>query len=750
MTIMRKTYTLIVMLAMMFVGANSVKAQTVVQGDFTYGFYSNGQAYVDTYTGTDTEITIPGKITYDKDGIETTTEVRGISENAFQGNKTIEKIHIEYYTAVTYYFTLAANAFKGCTALNTFNYASTTPATGTLITDNYIILPSTSLGSSVFEGCTSIENVYARYHLSGGIGKNAFKDCTSLQTASISGGCKSIGESAFEGCTALTKVEGCVYKYVTASATNYYVCTIGNKAFKNCTSLKFFGSSTTNAYLGGPRNTTNFTSVTSIGESAFENCESFGYVYFHRVNNIGANAFKGCTGLQIAYIQKPDGTYNALKDGDAEVTNITLGAGVFEGCTNLTGIVYRTYDGSTSTYQPETLFTTIPARAFYGCEKLVRVGGTGKGSTTETSTTNYIGACFPLVTSIGESAFEGCVALSQYCSIGSSTPTIDANAFKGCVKLTRFGASSNNVEVRGEYVGANAFEDCIAIPKLTLYENASSIGASAFKGCSALATIVLYKMDAAPTLGEDAFTEIKSGATFYLYPNNSYTAVGKYALDGNWKVFFDGTKASYNLRAYVNKTKQYGTVSCDVPLTFAYATTPKLYKVVAADDSYSYLEAVSSRKLPANTGAVIEVGTQTSGDNAGQLYTSLNVRVLFDGSASEADFEDNQLVANVTENPDFVGNDGNTWNLILSDGKFVKANSGTLAAGLAYLPVTFEGGEAKELSLTTDEPTGIKTIDNGEPTVDNGAWYTIDGTRLQGEPTMKGIYVRGGKKVVVK
>ena len=194
----------------------------------------------------------------------------------------------------------------------------------------------------------------------------------------------------------------------------------------------------------------------------------------------------------------------------------------------------------------------------------------------------------------------------------------------------------------------------------------------------------------------------------------------------------------------MNKSKQYGTVSCDLPLYFLYASTVEaLYKVIAADDAYSYLKAVSSRKLPANTGAVIEKkSTYTA--------TGMQVRVLFDGTESATDFEGNQLVANVTENPNFVGNEGNTWNLIMNDGKFVKADDGTLAAGLAYLPVTFEGGEAKELSLTTDEPTGIKTIDNGEPTVDNGAWYTIDGTRLQGEPTMKGIYIKNGKKIVVK
>ena len=132
-------------------------------------------------------------------------------------------------------------------------------------------------------------------------------------------------------------------------------------------------------------------------------------------------------------------------------------------------------------------------------------------------------------------------------------------------------------------------------------------------------------------------------------------------------------------------------------------------------------------------------------------YDGVQVKVLFDETESAADWSGNLLVANVEENPSFVGQETDgTYNLLLSDGKFVKATDGTLAAGLAYLPMNFGGGEAKELSLTTDEPTGIKTIDNGEPTVDNGAWYTIDGTRLQGEPTMKGIYVRGGKKVVVK
>ena len=30
------------------------------------------------------------------------------------------------------------------------------------------------------------------------------------------------------------------------------------------------------------------------------------------------------------------------------------------------------------------------------------------------------------------------------------------------------------------------------------------------------------------------------------------------------------------------------------------------------------------------------------------------------------------------------------------------------------------------------------------------AWYTLDGRKLQGEPTTKGVYVKNGKIVVIK
>ena len=46
--------------------------------------------------------------------------------------------------------------------------------------------------------------------------------------------------------------------------------------------------------------------------------------------------------------------------------------------------------------------------------------------------------------------------------------------------------------------------------------------------------------------------------------------------------------------------------------------------------------------------------------------------------------------------------------------------------------------------------TGIGTlsIDNGELIIDN--YYDLNGRRLSGKPTKKGVYIHNGKTVVIK
>ena len=46
--------------------------------------------------------------------------------------------------------------------------------------------------------------------------------------------------------------------------------------------------------------------------------------------------------------------------------------------------------------------------------------------------------------------------------------------------------------------------------------------------------------------------------------------------------------------------------------------------------------------------------------------------------------------------------------------------------------------------------TGIISTTNYTNSTNSDAWYTLDGHKLDGKPTAKGIYVNNGKKVVIK
>ena len=63
--------------------------------------------------------------------------------------------------------------------------------------------------------------------------------------------------------------------------------------------------------------------------------------------------------------------------------------------------------------------------------------------------------------------------------------------------------------------------------------------------------------------------------------------------------------------------------------------------------------------------------------------------------------------------------------------------------------VTFEGD-----AEIPDETTGIRSIDNGQLTIDNwaGAWYDLQGRKIANgqKPKTKGLYINNGHKVVIK
>ena len=48
------------------------------------------------------------------------------------------------------------------------------------------------------------------------------------------------------------------------------------------------------------------------------------------------------------------------------------------------------------------------------------------------------------------------------------------------------------------------------------------------------------------------------------------------------------------------------------------------------------------------------------------------------------------------------------------------------------------------------ETTAIGTLDTTTGDITLDGWYTMDGCKLEGKPTKKGLYINNGRKIVIK
>ena len=87
---------------------------------------------------------------------------------------------------------------------------------------------------------------------------------------------------------------------------------------------------------------------------------------------------------------------------------------------------------------------------------------------------------------------------------------------------------------------------------------------------------------------------------------------------------------------------------------------------------------------------------------------------------------------------------------LLYNDVFYYSQAGTIPQGGIYMENAEPAKTRGFYSLNGDGTTAIRPIYNGQLTIDNGGWYTLDGRRLPAAPTRKGIYIKNGKKVVIK
>ena len=183
------------------------------------------------------------------------------------------------------------------------------------------------------------------------------------------------------------------------------------------------------------------------------------------------------------------------------------------------------------------------------------------------------------------------------------------------------------------------------------------------------------------------------------------------------------------------------TFSFDKALDFTDVEGLKAYAITGFNPANATLTLTQVYKVPANTGLYLE--------GADGEY-----QVPFIESASA--IAGNMLVA--SGDGTITQTSGDKTNLVLAKtskgrGFHPLSSDGNMGTNKAYLQLpTSEFNSIGEASLRfvfeDEEATGIAEV--ATPIVADGAWYTINGVKLAGEPTEKGIYIFNGKKVAIQ
>ena len=343
------------------------------------------------------------------------------------------------------------------------------------------------------------------------------------------------------------------------------------------------------------------------------------------------------------------------------------------------------------------------------------------------------------ITSIANKAFGAHTGEELYgnvtsITLPSSLTTIGSNAFDGCSGLTiDLSDIPANVSTIGEY----AFNNVHLTATLTALETGSSVErlSSVFRGYT---VEVSFKR---------SFTSgVASTICLPFQIDNitidDITGVGKvYEFVG---VEYDDTDGWV-------ATMQDATPGPGNEVTFTTVNKPYLFMPSATGE-------VTFRGLITSVPELIDAGISRSGD---WLFLGTYSRLAY----GTAPFSDTVFgfAASTTAEDKEKGQDA------VTAGEFVKAISG------AYIPafrafLTYEGTDPDLQARATRGGAGVPDritvrligksgeidgigeirLNTGEVTFDPNTWYDLNGRRLDGKPTQKGIYINKGKKVAIK
>ena len=309
------------------------------------------------------------------------------------------------------------------------------------------------------------------------------------------------------------------------------------------------------------------------------------------------------------------------------------------------------------------------------------------------------------VTTIGNYAFYYCRNLTSV-SIPAGVTSIGDYAFIYC----GLNAATNlTVTISGSSlttIGREAFS-LANLKSITIPASVTSIGFAAFNNCGNLETMTL---NSNPTLGAGALDGFKAGAVVTMNLTGHEGDTGEY-----WMTFYN-----------------------------------RNYSFTADGNTTIYKAAVNS----GNTAVVLTEVDDIPFANAAVLKSSNATITMTLAASASADYSDNELEG--SDSP-IVANAGDDIYCLSKEtsgssprGVGFYTFTGTIPANRAYLEVP--GGPTTARGFLgfsdDDNTTDIEAIDHSPLTIDHSV-YDLSGRLVTGQP-QKGIYVKNGKKVVIK
>ncbi|MBQ6661362.1 MAG: leucine-rich repeat protein [Clostridia bacterium] len=466
--------------------------ESIAVSDDNPCYFSSGNCIVETNTK---KLIVAGANCVIPDDGSVTT----ICEDAFSGvmRRRREEITIVIPSCVT---TIEKGAFHGCEVAN-------------IVISNGV----TNIGKEAFDW-TELHRIIIPSSVTQ-LGDGAFSGNGNLYSAVLCEGITEKGINIFGGCDELKKIyySGSIENWNEFARTEEFssdspevICGITeyNDSFFVLKDNRYsFIAANGNATEFEIASTVNGFSVSGIEDYAFiNNIDLRSLTIPESVESIGCLAFKGCVQLEDIYFTGTAKQWCSIAFGDGwdddtggyrvYCSDMVLNKG--DEC-GLTYIINNDFEENPGIKITGSLFSDISQLVIPKSIAGITVTEIAEGSFEGYAdlTTVFIPDTVVL---IGNSAFEGCAALTSVTMAGSSSHflSIGENAFKGCGSLS-------NITLPGSVnsIGNSAFENCIGLSEIVLPYRINLISGNAFAGCSGLQSITVYSL--VKSISENAF-----------------------------------------------------------------------------------------------------------------------------------------------------------------------------------------------------------------------------------------------------